>query len=87
MSLVDMPSAHFTQASEWNRFALPEQFRGCVDHTPALLNQADQEQDWQRWTEHLLQSPFAHVVIGELMGSRHGQALLEAINQIGRAHV
>lgn len=82
MSLVDMPSAHFTQASEWNRFALPEQFRGCVDHTPALLNHADQEQDWQRWTEHLLQSPFTHVVIGELMGNRHGQALLEAINRV-----
>lgn len=82
MSLRDMSLMQFTEASEWNRFALPAQFRGCVDHTPALLSQAGHAQDWQHCIDYLLQTPFTDMVLGELTGSSRALALLEALNRL-----
>ncbi|MBB6342930.1 hypothetical protein HNP49_003118 [Pseudomonas fluvialis] len=81
MSQQDMTVLQqFCQASEWNRFALPEQFRGCVDHTPALINHTGNGQGLQHCIDNLLKTPFTDMVLGELSAGNHVLALLEALN-------
>lgn len=82
MSQQDMTVLQqFCQASEWNRFTLPEQFRGCVDHTPVLFNHTGNGQELQHCIDNLLRTPFTDMVLGELSGGNHVLALLEALNR------
>ena len=52
--------------SEWNRFPLPDTFRGCVDHTPSLLASEDHSYAWQRYIEQLSQTPFGDIALGRV---------------------
>ena len=48
MNQQTAPTPPLVASSDWNRFPLPASFRGCVDHTPCLLEDENGSQAWKR---------------------------------------
>ncbi|SEC66863.1 hypothetical protein [Pseudomonas anguilliseptica] len=66
MNQQTAPTPPLVASSDWNRFPLPASFRGCVDHTPCLLEDENGSQAWKRYIEQLAQTPFGDICLGRL---------------------